>query len=87
MSMAARDGFIWQDAQLVRWRAATTHVLTHSLHYGMSVFEGLRASKPEQRTNIFRLEDHTGRLFTSAHIFQMAMPYDKACLLYTSRCV
>jgi branched-chain amino acid aminotransferase len=77
MSMADRDGFIWQDGRLVPWREATTHVLTHSLHYGMSVFEGVRAYKTERGTAIFRLEDHTDRLFNSAHIFQMAMPYDR----------
>ena len=77
MSMADRDGFIWQDGRLVPWREATTHVLTHSLHYGMSVFEGVRAYKTERGTAIFRLEDHTDRLFNSAHIFQMAIPYDR----------
>ena len=80
MSMADRDGFIWQDGKLIPWREATTHVLTHSLHYGMSVFEGVRAYKTERGTAIFRLEDHTDRLFNSAHIFQMAMPYDKATI-------
>ena len=80
MSMSDRDGFIWQDGKLVPWREATTHVLTHSLHYGMSVFEGVRAYKTERGTAIFRLEDHTDRLFNSAHIFQMAMPYDKATI-------
>ncbi|MBL8419455.1 MAG: branched-chain amino acid transaminase [Dechloromonas sp.] len=80
MSMADRDGFIWQDGRLVPWREATTHVLTHSLHYGMSVFEGVRAYRTERGTAIFRLEDHTDRLFNSAHIFQMAMPYDKATI-------
>ena len=77
MSMSDRDGFIWQDGKLVPWRDATTHVLTHSLHYGMSVFEGVRAYKTERGTAIFRLEDHTDRLFNSAHIFQMAIPYDR----------
>jgi branched-chain amino acid aminotransferase len=77
MSMADRDGFIWQDGQLVPWREATTHVLTHSLHYGLSVFEGVRAYKTERGTAIFRLEDHTDRLFNSAHIFQMVMPFDR----------
>ena len=48
MSMSDRDGFIWQDGKLVPWREATTHVLTHSLHYGMSVFEGVRAYKTER---------------------------------------
>ncbi|MCL2635957.1 MAG: branched-chain amino acid transaminase [Betaproteobacteria bacterium] len=80
MSMADRDGFIWQDGKLIPWREATTHVLTHSLHYGMSVFEGLRAYKTDAGTAIFRLEEHTDRLFNSAHIFQMAMPFDKATL-------
>ena len=80
MSMSDRDGFIWQDGKLVPWREATTHDLTHSLHYGMSVFEGVRAYRTERGTAIFRLEDHTDRLFNSAHIFQMAMPYDKATI-------
>lgn len=80
MSMADRDGFIWQDGKLIPWREATTHVLTHSLHYGMSVFEGLRAYKTDAGTAIFRLEEHTDRLFNSAHIFQMAMPFDKAII-------
>ena len=77
MTMADRDGFIWQNGKLVPWREATTHVLTHSLHYGMSVFEGVRAYRTERGAAIFRLEDHTDRLFNSAHIFQMAMPFDK----------
>ena len=72
MSMSDRDGFIWQDGKLVPWRDATTHVLTHSLHYGMGVFEGVRAYKTERGTAIFRLKEHTERLFRSAHIFQMA---------------
>ncbi|MDR1996419.1 branched-chain amino acid transaminase [Azonexus sp.] len=80
MSMADRDGFIWQDGKLIPWREATTHVLTHSLHYGMSVFEGVRAYKTDAGTAIFRLEEHTDRLFNSAHIFQMAMPFDKAAI-------
>ena len=75
MSMSDRDGFIWQDGKLVPWRDATTHVLTHSLHYGMGVFEGVRAYKTERGTAIFRLKEHTERLFRSAHIFQMQMPY------------
>lgn len=81
MSMADRDGFIWYDGKLVPWRDATTHVLTHSLHYGMGVFEGVRAYKTEAgHTAIFRLEDHTRRLYRSAHIFQMEMPYDQETL-------
>ncbi|MBS1197108.1 MAG: branched-chain amino acid transaminase [Proteobacteria bacterium] len=77
MSMSDRDGFIWYDGKLVPWRDATTHVLTHTLHYGMGVFEGVRAYKTEIGTAIFRLNDHTDRLFNSAHIFQMEMPFDK----------
>ena len=81
MSMADRDGFIWYDGKLVPWRKATTHVLTHSLHYGLAVFEGLRAYKTDQGTAIFRLEDHTDRLFNSAHIYQMKIPYSKATII------
>jgi branched-chain amino acid aminotransferase len=77
MSMADRDGFIWYDGKLVNWRDATTHVLTHTLHYGMGAFEGIRAYKTEQGTAIFRLKDHTKRLFGSAHIFMMQMPFDQ----------
>ena len=80
MSMADRDGFIWYDGKLVPWRDATTHVLTHSLHYGLAVFEGVRAYKTVSGTAIFRLQDHTNRLFASAHIYRMPMPYDKATL-------
>jgi branched-chain amino acid aminotransferase len=80
MSMSDRDGFIWQDGNLVPWREATTHVLTHSLHYGMAVFEGVRAYKTERGTAIFRLKDHTERLKRSAHIFQMQMPFDAETL-------
>jgi branched-chain amino acid aminotransferase len=81
MSMADRDGFIWYDGKLVPWRDATTHVLTHSLHYGLSVFEGVRAYKTVSGTAIFRLKEHTDRLFASAHIYRMPMPYDKATLI------
>jgi branched-chain amino acid aminotransferase len=77
MSMSDRDGFIWYDGKLVPWRDATTHVLTHTLHYGMGVFEGLRAYKAAKGTAIFRLKEHTDRLFNSAHIFQMKMPFDR----------
>ncbi|GAB1577910.1 branched-chain amino acid transaminase [Bordetella petrii] len=76
MSMADRDGFIWYDGKLVPWREATTHVLTHSLHYGLSVFEGVRAYKTDAGTAIFRLQDHTRRLCNSAHIYQIPMPFD-----------
>ena len=81
MSMSDRDGFIWYDGKLVPWREATTHVLTHTLHYGMGVFEGVRAYKTTQGTAIFRLQEHTDRLFNSAYIFKMKMPYDKDTLI------
>ncbi|HTY02103.1 MAG TPA: branched-chain amino acid transaminase [Rhodocyclaceae bacterium] len=81
MSMADRDGFIWYDGKLVPWRDATTHVLTHSLHYGLAVFEGVRAYKTVSGTAIFRLKEHTDRLFNSAHIYRMPMPWDKATLM------
>lgn len=77
MSMSDRDGFIWYDGKLVPWRDATTHVLTHSLHYGLAVFEGVRAYHTDIGTAIFRLQDHTRRLFNSAHIYQMDIPYDQ----------
>jgi branched-chain amino acid aminotransferase len=81
MSMSDRDGFIWQDGQLVPWREATTHVLTHSLHYGLAVFEGVRAYKTPNGTAIFKLKEHTDRLFNSAHIYRMPMPFDKETLM------
>jgi len=80
MSMADRDGLIWLDGEMVPWREAQTHVLTHTLHYGMGVFEGLRAYKTGQGTAIFRLQAHTDRLFRSAHILGMPMPFDKDTL-------
>ena len=75
MSMANRDGFIWMDGKLIPWRDANIHILTHSLHYGMAVFEGVRAYKTDKGTAIFRLKEHTRRLFNSAKIFQMPMSY------------
>jgi len=77
MSMADRDGHIWYDGKLVPWRDANTHVLTHSLHYGLAVFEGLRAYNTAAGTAIFRLKEHTERLFNSAHIYMMKIPYTR----------
>ena len=77
MSMSDRDGVIWYDGKLVPWREATTHVLTHTLHYGMGVFEGVRAYETPKGTAIFRLQAHTDRLFRSAHILGMEMPFTK----------
>ena len=75
MSMSDRDGLIWLDGEMVPWREAKTHVLTHTLHYGMGVFEGVRAYKTDKGTAIFRLKEHTDRLFNSAKIMRMPMPY------------
>ncbi|NBQ70760.1 MAG: branched-chain amino acid transaminase, partial [Nitrosomonadaceae bacterium] len=69
----------------VPWRDANTHVLTHTLHYGLGVFEGLRAYETAQGAAIFRLQEHTDRLFNSAHIFMMKMPYDKATIMQAQR--
>lgn len=86
-TMADRDGVIWFDGELVPWREAKIHVLTHTLHYGMGVFEGVRAYKAEQGTAIFRLHAHTDRLFDSAHIMNMAMPFDKQTINEAQRTV
>lgn len=77
MSMADRDGFIWYDGKLVDWREANTHVLTHTLHYGMGVFEGVRAYETARGPAVFRLQDHTDRLFRSAKILGMDLPFSK----------
>ncbi len=79
--MSDRDGQIWYDGKLVPWRTATTHVLTHSLHYGLAVFEGLRAYKTADGTCIFRLREHTARLLDSAHIYLMKIPYSAEQLM------
>ncbi|MAL99581.1 branched-chain amino acid transaminase [Hydrocarboniclastica marina] len=77
MSMADRDGLIWFDGELVPWRDAKVHVLTHTLHYGMGCFEGVRAYQTPEGPAIFRLQEHTDRLFRSAHILNMKMPFTK----------
>ena len=81
MSMADRDGFIWYDGELVPWRDATTHVLSHSLHYGLSVFEGVRAYKTVKGTAIFRLAEHTQRWINSGKIYLMDLPFSKDRLM------
>ncbi len=78
--MSDRDGFIWMDGQWLKWRDANIHVLTHSLHYGMGIYEGLRAYPTAKGPAIFRLQDHTDRFFRSAHILRMPMPFDKETL-------
>jgi branched-chain amino acid aminotransferase len=79
-TMADRDGLIWLDGEMVPWRETKTHVLTHTLHYGMGVFEGVRAYRTGEGAAIFRLRDHTERLFNSAHILGMTIPYDREIL-------
>ena len=74
-SLADRDGFIWINGELVDWREAKVHVLTHTFHYGVGVFEGVRAYKTGRGTQVFRLQDHTARLFNSAKILRLDMPY------------
>ena len=74
-SLADRDGKIWMDGQMVEWRDAKIHVLTHTLHYGCGAFEGVRAYDAQGGTAIFRLQDHTQRLFNSAKILRMAIPF------------
>lgn len=75
-TFADRDGWIWLDGEMVPWREAKVHVLTHTLHYGMGVFEGVRAYETDKGPAIFRLQEHTDRLFRSAHILGMKIPYD-----------
>jgi branched-chain amino acid aminotransferase len=76
MSMSDRDGKIWMDGQLVEWRDAKIHVLSHTLHYGCGAFEGVRAYKTASgKTAIFRLREHTERLFNSAKILRMKIPF------------
>jgi len=85
MSIADRDGFIWLDGELVPWREAKVHVLTHTLHYGMGVFEGIRLYETEKGPAVFRLADHVERLCNSARIYRMKLPFShqdilEACL-------
>jgi branched-chain amino acid aminotransferase len=79
--MADRDGEIWMDGQFVDWRKANIHVLTHTLHYGMGIFEGVRCYETDSGSAIFRLKDHTQRLLNSAKIFQMNIGYSKEELM------
>ena len=76
-TFADRDGFIWQNGTLKPWREAQVHVLTHTLHYGLGVFEGVRCYDTPQGPRIFRLHEHTDRLFDSAHILGIEIPYSR----------
>lgn len=84
-TLADRDGWIWLDGELVPWRDANVHVLTYTLHYGVGVFEGVRAYDTPSGPSFFRLADHTERLFDSAHILQIDIPYSKQALLAAQR--
>ena len=77
VNFADRDGWIFMDGEMLPWRDAKVHVLTHTLHYGLGVFEGVRAYKTPTGTSIFRLNEHTNRLFESAHILGMTIPFTK----------
>ncbi|MCB1887329.1 MAG: branched-chain amino acid transaminase [Rhodocyclaceae bacterium] len=78
MSMEDRDGWIWLDGEWLPWRDARVHVMTHTLHYGLGCFEGIRAYPTPQGPAIFRLEAHIERLFDSARILGLPMPFDEA---------
>ncbi len=87
-SMEDRDGKIWMDGQMVEWREAKIHVLTHTLHYGCGAFEGVRAYKmADGSTGIFRLEEHTERLFNSAKILRMKIPFTPQVVMDAQRAV
>ncbi len=86
-SMDDRDGKIWMDGQLVEWRDAKIHVLSHTLHYGCGAFEGVRAYKTDKGTAIFRLQEHTQRLFNSAKILRMSIPFSQEEVIEAQRTV
>ena len=75
MIMSDLKGKIWMDGDLLEWSDAKVHVFTHTLHYGTGVFEGVRAYETSSGPAIFRLDDHTNRLFNSAHLIGMSIPY------------
>jgi branched-chain amino acid aminotransferase len=88
MNFADRDGTLWLDGEMIPWRDAKVHVLTHTLHYGLGVFEGVRAYQtPDEGTCIFRLREHTERLFNSAKILRLPMPFDRETLNEAQRAV
>ncbi len=87
MDFSDRDVVIWMDGELVAWREAKVHVLTHTLHYGLGVFEGVRAYRTNDGTAIFRLREHTDRLFRSAHILDMKIPFEKDTINEAQRLV
>ena len=84
-SMSDRDGKIWMDGKMVEWRDAKIHVLSHTLHYGCGAFEGVRAYNTTNGTAVFRLEEHTERLFNSAKILRMQIPFSKKEIMDVQR--
>jgi len=85
MNLSELDGYIWFDGKIVDWKEAQTHVLTYTLHYGLGVFEGVRAYLTPQGTCIFRLHDHTERLFKSAKTIGMKIPFSPEELIEAQR--
>ena len=77
MDLSKINGKIWFDGEMIDWQDANTHLLTHTLHYGLGVFEGVRAYDTDKGPSIFRLLDHTDRLFKSAATVNMEIPYSK----------
>ena len=77
MDLSKINGEIWFDGQMIDWQDANTHLLTHTLHYGLGVFEGVRAYKTNKGPSIFRLHDHTDRLYKSASTVNIEIPYSK----------
>ena len=80
MDLSKISGEIWFDGEMIDWQDANTHLLTHTLHYGLGVFEGVRAYSTQKGPSIFRLDDHTDRLFKSAETVNMEIPYSKEVL-------
>ena len=78
---------IWMDGRLVDWKDANIHVLTHGLHYGSGVFEGIRAYQTDNGPAIFRLEDHIARLFDSAKIFMIEIPFSQSEIVDAAKAV
>ena len=85
MNLSDLDGYIWFDGKIVDWREAQTHVLTYTLHYGLGVFEGVRAYLTPKGTCVFRLHDHTERLFKSAKTIGMKIPFSSEELIDAQR--
>lgn len=85
MNLSDLDGYIWFDGKIVDWKEAQTHVLTYTLHYGLGVFEGVRAYLTPKGTCVFRLHDHTERLFKSAKTIGMKIPFSSEELIEAQR--